>query len=181
MKKESELNVNDILIAEFNYAAQTASQANEDRVKVFSFIIANLGTFVAAIILPSLNSSINISVFGLIFILLTFIGTLSIFQLSRLRAAWIDSVRSMNRIKDYYIKDLKILKLEDAFRWKTATIPSQNKINSLAFLLTITIIFLNSCSVSASTYIFSKNIIISILIGLILGISEVYIWLKILK
>ena len=39
----------DILQAEFNYIAQTAFQANEDRARVTTFYLVNLGGFVAAL------------------------------------------------------------------------------------------------------------------------------------
>jgi hypothetical protein len=44
------LNVDTILAAEYNYAAQTAFQANEDRARVTSFYLVTVGSFLAAIL-----------------------------------------------------------------------------------------------------------------------------------
>lgn len=170
------LNANDILMAEFNYAMQTASQANEDRVKVFSFVIANVGTFIAAVLLPILNADINIIIFGFIFLILSLLGVFSVFQLTRLRLAWIDSVKTMNKIKDFYINNLPKLNLTEAFRWKTGTIPQVNKVNSLAFLLTITIIFLDSFSLAAGAFILWESVLLAVVLAIIFGISQVFYW-----
>jgi hypothetical protein len=43
------LSPNDLLQSEFNYIAQTAFQANEDRARVTTFYLVNLGGFAAAL------------------------------------------------------------------------------------------------------------------------------------
>ena len=39
----------DFIVAEFNYIAQTAFQANEDRARVSEFFLISFGTFLAAL------------------------------------------------------------------------------------------------------------------------------------
>ena len=66
------------------------------------------------------------------FILLTLLGTSTIMQLARLRAAWYESMLAMNQLKDYMMSENKAL--VKAFRWKTSTLPSKYK-NEQCFLL----------------------------------------------
>lgn len=142
------LDPNDILIAEFNYAAQSAFQANEDRLKVFNLFIANVGTLIAAIIIPQQNSQISYYYFSLIFIFLSVIGVLVLLQLAKLRIAWVGSVQTMNHVKDYYINNFP--GLEKAFRWRQSNIPKASKGFTIAFLLAIMTILVNSLGISAA-------------------------------
>lgn len=145
----SNLNPNDILIAEFNYAMQTATQSNEDRVKIFQFIVANIITIAATIFVTSLTYNSSSKLFGLVFIFFVVLGMFSLVHLSRLRLAWVDSVKVMNRIKEYYIKNNP--ELEEAFLWKMSTIPSAKKRSSLAYQLALTVMFFNSVSLAIGT------------------------------
>lgn len=178
---EQNLDPNEILIAEFNYAAQTAFQANEDRVRVFGYIIANVATILAAVIIPTINQAIDSKIFAAIFLGLSIIGLFFIFQLSRLRIAWIDSVKTMNQIKDYYIAHHKEIDLYKAFKWRTNTIPSNNKIWSLAFLLAVTTVFLNSITFGLSWAIFFENAPTGLVLGFIFCLIQILLWNKLIK
>ena len=175
------LDPNAILLAEFNYAAQTAFQANEDRVRVFGFIVANIATIIAAFIAPVISSQINPQIFGLIFLILAFVGLFFLFQLSRLRTAWIQSIKAMNQIKDFYIKNVKNLELQEAFKWKSNTIPSGNKVGSLAFLLSITISLLTSLSLALAIFIFSFNVPFAIIGGIVFLLFQTILWFWLTK
>jgi hypothetical protein len=72
-----------ILIAEFEYIAQVAFQANEDRARLTNFYLVTLGSFIAAIVSRGLllsrtsnTSAINFA-FGFLCLLLTFQGIIN--------------------------------------------------------------------------------------------------------
>ena len=95
--------LDELLAAEFDYIAQTATQANEDRARVSSFYLIAVGSLVAAlfgtqVFEPELfNSNVKIMFSGL-FGLLTMLGISTIMQLARLRAAWHESMLAMNQL-----------------------------------------------------------------------------------
>lgn len=88
----------ELLAAEFDYIAQTAAQATEDRARVSSFYLIAVGSLIAAMFgtqflgMQSLPKAVNLMFSGL-FLLLTLLGTSTIMQLARLRAAWYESDR----------------------------------------------------------------------------------------
>ncbi len=147
--KES-LDTNSILSAEFQYASDTAHQANDDRGKVFEVFLANIVTLVSAAALPSILNVESNSVFIFVFIALFMFGVITLFQLTRTRVAWISSIKAMNQIKDYYIKHNK--GLEDAFKWKVSSIPKSNSKSSIIFVQSVSIMILNSFNISLIIY-----------------------------
>jgi hypothetical protein len=66
------------------------------------------------------------------FVIVAFLGVLTVLELSRLRLAWLESARAMNQMKDYLIQNIP--QLSDCFRWKTTTIPEAFKPWSVGFL-----------------------------------------------
>ena len=126
----------DLLAAEFHYIAQTAIQANEDRARVSSFYLIAVGSVVAALLgsqLFDINShlqTVNL-IFSGLFALLTLLGSSTVMQLARLRTAWFESALAMNQMKDYMMSQNKTL--NEAFRWKTSTLPSKYKKDSVSY------------------------------------------------
>ena len=126
----------ELLAAEFNYIAQTAIQANEDRARVSSFYLIAVGSLVAALLgtqFFDINSplwTVNL-IFGGLFTLLTLLGASTVLQLARLRAAWYESALAMNQVKDYIVSQNKTL--TQAFRWTTSSLPSRYKTNSISY------------------------------------------------
>src|SRR4030095_12621859 len=104
----------ELLAAEFDYIAQTAAQATEDRARVSSFYLIAVVSLIAAMFgtqflgMQSLPTTINLMFSGL-FLLLTLLGTSTIMQLARLRAAWYASILAMNPLKDYMLNKKKTL------------------------------------------------------------------------
>lgn len=131
------LDLNEMLIAEFNYVTQTAFQANENRARVVAFYlssVASLGLAICSIQLQSTEYNFYwafVALFGILIIW----GFLTLLQLVRLRLAWYDSVQAMNQIKKYYVErvpidDEDILK---AIRWRDA--PARFRIWSISALI----------------------------------------------
>lgn len=152
MAPKPKLNPDELLQKEYEYISQTAFQANEDRSRVTSFYFVSVGSFVAAIVgtqLDAQSKTISFAFFAL-FLVLTFMGGLTIAQLARLRAAWHESVEAMNTIKDFYIKHHPEIK--DAFKWRTKQVPLVNKPYSIANLMAVEVALLGSLTTGACTY-----------------------------
>ncbi|HEY2982139.1 MAG TPA: hypothetical protein VGJ22_13225 [Anaerolineales bacterium] len=145
----------DILFAEFEYAARTASQANEDRVRVASFYLIAVGSLVAALFStqffgPDFRVPQLSLLFSGLFFVLTLLGSSTVLQLARLRAAWYESALAMNQIKDYALK--KDRKLAEAFRWRTDSLPPLYKPSSISFLQALEVALLSSLTFGAAAY-----------------------------
>jgi len=147
-----ELDPSDILEHEFDYAQATAEQAQDDRTAILNLYLLLVGG--VGSILLSLGQANAVSLprdaYALIFLLLGVIGFFILFKMIRLRQAWYDSVRAMNQIKDFYI--VQFPGLEKAFRWRTQTIPSPNKIWTITFGLSILVVIIDSVSVGVAAY-----------------------------
>jgi hypothetical protein len=143
----------DILIAEYEYIADTAKQANEDRSRVASFYFVSVGSIVAAILGTQFAKdnlkSVSVA-FSILFFVLTLLGTLTIAQLARLRAAWHESIEAMNQIKDFYIQ--KFPDTEPAFKWRIRTIPPTDKPYSIANLIALEVALLGALTTAAAFY-----------------------------
>lgn len=144
------LHPDDMLSAEFEYIAQTAFQAHEDRARVTTFYLVAVGSFVAAILgaqFEAVDSTFVNSAFVVLFGVLSVMSVLTILQLVRLREAWFDSVAAMNRIKDYYVEH--DAELKSAFMWSTGTIPAKFKRWSVAYLLAFQVSVLGGATLGA--------------------------------
>ncbi len=153
--KEQPLDPTSILEREFGYAMQTALQSSEDRARIFGYHLTVTGTLLAAAIAMATDTNIANQpevawVLALLFAILTLFGMLSMLQLAKLRMAWRDSVLTMNRIKEYYIRFNQNIKLEKAFRWRTETIPAANKPWTVAFMLALSVIVTSSVTTAAA-------------------------------
>jgi len=170
-----------ILIAEFNYAAQTAFQANEDRVRVFNFVFANLLTLGASLVVPFFNISINPAIFSVVFIIIAIIGSLSIIQLIKLRLAWESSVKVMNAIKQYYIAHSP--QIDSVFHWRADTIPKRTGIFNITFMMSFTLMIVNSISLCACLFLYINTLspLLLAFFGLVLLCLQLILWFRVIK
>jgi hypothetical protein len=150
-----------ILIAEFEYIASTATQANEDRARVSSFYLIAVGSLVAALFSTQIldekfNMQMLNTLLGGLFLILTMLGTLTITQLARLRGAWFESMLAMNQIKEYVISRDKDLK--KAFRWRTNTAPPVYKMDSISYQQTFEVAILSALTFGAAVYCFQSGV-----------------------
>jgi hypothetical protein len=145
----------ELLASEYDYIAQTAIQANEDRARVSSFYLIAVGSLVAALFGTQFfdpgffNPTIN-KMFGGLFILLTLLGISTNMQLARLRAAWHESMLAMNHLKDFMIRQNP--SLSGAFRWKTTTLPSKYKKASVSYYQAIEVAIIGGLMFGAGAY-----------------------------
>lgn len=127
-----------MVAAEFDYIAQTAFQANEDRARVFQFFFVTFATFVAALLssqFDSVDATQLYTAYAILLFINSILGAFTNFQLARLRLAWIESARAMNQIKEHMIAHDD--ELGEFFRWRMNTIPRAIKPSSISFILAI--------------------------------------------
>jgi len=146
-RKSNPVELDELLAAEFNYIAQTATQAYDDRVRISSFYMIAVGSLIAAILGAQLFDPEDLKfavkiIFGGAFLLLTLLGTSTMLQLGRLRAAWHESTTAMNQIKDFAVAQSP--ELEQAFRWRTDTIPSKLKKGSVSYYQALEVAFISA-------------------------------------
>ena len=144
---QQSLDPNEILVAEFEYIATTAFQANEDRARVSNYYLMTAGAAVAAILGAKIEGGmhpVGYWGFAAVFGALAIIGLLTVLQLARLRSAWRSSAQAMNQIKDYYRERCSDAQLEKAFAWTTETLPLGEKRNSVAFMLALSVVLVDT-------------------------------------
>jgi F0F1-type ATP synthase assembly protein I len=182
----------ELLAAEFDYIAQTAAQATEDRARVSSFYLIAVGSLIAAMFgtqfldMKPLPKTVNLMFSGL-FLLLTLLGTSTIMQLARLRAAWYESMLAMNQLKDYMINENK--PLAKAFRWQSSTLPPKYKSNSVSYYQALEVALISGLMFGAALFFFLQAFfrtgllhgIISILTGGLTIYLQLRIYRRILK
>lgn len=158
-RKSLPVGFDELLAAEFDYISQTAIQANDDRARVSSFYLIAVGSVVAALLgtqLFDINSplqTVNL-IFSGLFVLLTLLGSSTIMQLARLRAAWYESALAMNQMKDYMMS--QNTELNEAFRWKTSTLPSKYKKDSVSYFQAVEVALISGLMFGAAVYFMQR-------------------------
>lgn len=174
----------ELIAAEFDYIAQTAIQANEDRAHVSSFYLIAVGSLVAALfgtqyIDPnSSTGNVNLMFSGL-FALLTLLGTSTVMQLARLRAAWYESALAMNQMKDYMMSENP--RLVRAFRWQTGTLPSKYKRNSVSYYQSVEVSLISGLMLAAAVFFLQRAYfpmgLLQWIISTVLGVVTIFVQL----
>ena len=183
------LEFDELLAAEFAYIAQTANQANEDRARVSSFYLIAVGSLIAALFGAQLfeqefSSPTVYLMFGGLFILLTLLGTSTILQLARLRAAWYESAQAMNQLKDFMVSQNE--SLAEAFRWKSSTLPPKYKTNSVSYYQAVEVALIGGLMFGAATFFLQQAFFITLgplnwIVSAISGLSIIYLQLFLYK
>ena len=186
------ISAEEILTAEFEYIAHTASQANDDRSSVVSFFVIAVGSPLAAFLsttqtgVSEQNSSILYS--GLFFIL-SVLGVATIMQLARLRAAWYESMLAMNHMKEFLVKNSDS-DISGAFRWTFQSAPAKFKPNSVSFYQALEVAILSGMLFGAFLFFLLQSVhvsdgfmiwLISALLGLLFSVSLISLYGRLLK
>lgn len=182
------LDFDELLAAEYDYIAQTAIQAHEDRARVSSFYLIAVGSLLAAMFGTQLfdpgfySRGVNL-MFGCLFILLTLLGTSTILQLGRLRAAWYESALAMNQMKDFMVSENR--NLIKAFRWNTDTLPPKYKTSSVSYYQAFEVALIGGLMFGAAIFFLQQAFILISLLNWILsaiaGLSIIYLQLCVYK
>jgi hypothetical protein len=178
---------NQMLQAEFDYIANNVFQANEDRSRFSSYYFVTVGSFAAAILgtqFDGQQKGISLAFF-LLFFVLTFMGSFTLAQLARLRAAWHEAVEAMNVIKEYYIEHNP--EIAPAFKWRPRSVPLVNKPYSIANLIAMEVSMLSSLTTGVGVYFLlnffgSVNFIgwIIVVMSAVIGYIAQWTWYKFL-
>jgi hypothetical protein len=184
--------LDELLAAEYDYIAQTAGQANEDRARVSSFYLIAVGSLVAALFGTQLFDADKFTetvkiMFGGLFVLLTLLGTSTTLQLARLRSAWYESMLAMNQIKDFAMNQSPELKR--AFRWKSETLPAKYKTGSVSYYQAFEVALISGLMFAAATFFLQQaffvigllNWIISAVFGVLTVTMQLNIYKRALK
>lgn len=154
-QNDQRVELDELLAAEFNYIAQTAAQAHEDRARVSSFYLVAVGSLLAGLFSTQLFDSGHFTVtiklmFSGLFTMLTLLGASTVMQLARLRSAWYESMLAMNKIKDFAMDQNP--ELVKAFLWKTNTLPKKFKSSSVSFYQAIQVAMIGGLMFGAAVF-----------------------------
>jgi hypothetical protein len=182
------IELDELLAAEFDYIAQTAIQANEDRSRVSSFYLIAVGSLIAALLGTQLfdpekfTTPVKLAFSGA-FALLTLLGISTVLQLARLRAAWYESMLAMNQLKDFAMKQSP--ELMQAFRWKASTLPRKYKKGSVSYYQAREVALIGGLMFAAATFFLQMAFFeVGLLHGFVsaaAGIGMVYLELYMFK
>lgn len=140
-KLNTTLNIENMLLEEFNYASVTAYQAMEDRARVSSLYYLLLGALASGLLAIYQLGGKTLTTSQLqVIALLIAAGVLSVTffeKIIRLRLAYRESLICMNVIKEFYIQQFQqyMPHVEQAFRWRLKTIPTGERIGSVTFAI----------------------------------------------
>jgi hypothetical protein len=155
MSDDLKLDPEEILELEFEYARETAAQAQNDRttvVNLYLLLVGGVGS--VGIALPQLGSKSGFDVprvgYALLFTMLGVIGFFTLVKLVRLRQAWYESVHAMNTIKEYYLS--RFPELDAAFDWKVGTIPALGKPWTITFNLALLVALVDCAAIAVAAH-----------------------------
>ena len=174
------LDPDEILRQEFEYARDSALQANNDRAQVvnlFLILVGGVGSLALALpqLAPERSVPLPPAAFAIVFLLVGLLGLFTVLKLIRLRQAWHDSVVTMNRIKDFYLAHYP--GLAPAFRWRTETIPQPGKIGTITFDLAMLVALIDSAAVGGGMLFVNLRNPIPLAVGAALAFLGLQMWL----
>ncbi len=156
---DTSLRVESILLKEFDYAELTAYQVYENRERIFNFYFTVMGALISGLgALYQIGESAHTAWQPLAVALLIVGGLLSLtffVRLIHLRQSLRDSMITSYVIKEFYISQFleKIPQIEQAFRWRLATIPSGERPSSDTSFVTYPIALLGSACFAVATFL----------------------------
>lgn len=159
MNMKKELTQETILSLEFNYAQETSTQAQNDRLTVVNFFLGLFGG-TTTLALGLYTSEPLRPIIPFILILLSIIGYIFIITLVRLRQAWISSILVMNRIKSYYKSEFE--NLEKVLLWSDKSIPKPHKFKTLSYLSAIIIALLGATLIFTAVIMLTASVVLSV-------------------
>jgi hypothetical protein len=145
------LHADSILLQEFNHANVTAYQAKEERARLFSTYLVQMGVVVSAVVTletiyashPQIVLTVGAIIMG------AFGGIESVVYFARvfaLGSTLQDSIVAMNLIKEFYIQQLQreMPQLEHAFHWRLAGKSARKQSGKMPFLMSSSLSLIGS-------------------------------------
>lgn len=144
-----------LLAADYQYIAQTAFQANEDRARASTFYLLSIGS-VLATVFASGDQDIDLQrtaiAFAVVFGALSLLGVFTLMQLARLRASWYSSAQAMNHIKAFALDNADKSFRGYPFPWTNENLPPKYKFRSVAALLVCQVAVISSITFGACIF-----------------------------
>ena len=143
-----------LLLAEFEYARETAGQAMADRNGMVGFYLVAV-TIIATVIAELLNPESDLGlrvppiVAGLLLWALVVVGWILYLMLIRLRQAWVESALAMNQIKAFFVQHAgpeRSTGVLAALRWRPETLPAPERRWNVFHCSALLFCFLNGLS-----------------------------------
>jgi hypothetical protein len=162
-KLDTTLNIENMLLEEFNYAGVAAYQAMEDRARMFYIYLLLIGVIASGLgAMYQLGGSANSYLRPVAIALLLITGMVGIaffVKLIRLRQAWRESVICMNVIKEFYIRQFQqqMPGIERAFRWRLKSIPAGERFGSTTFIVCFTVALLASVCFAGAAFVLANS------------------------
>jgi len=162
-KLDTTLNIENMLLEEFNYAGVAAYQAMEDRARMFYIYLLLIGVIGSGLgVIYQLGGSANSYLRPVAIALLLITGMVGIaffVKLIRLRQAWRESVICMNVIKEFYIRQFQqqMPGIERAFRWRLKSIPAGERFGSTTFIVCFTVALLASVCFAGAAFVLANS------------------------
>lgn len=186
--KPVSVELDELLAAEFDYIAQTALQANEDRARVSSFYLVAVGSLIAAMFGTQLfdanffTRTVDL-MFGGLFLLLTLLGTSTVMQLARLRMAWYESMLAMNQLKEYMMSENE--SLIKAFHWTKETLPPKYKRNSVSYYQAFEVALISGLMFGAAAFFVQQAFFsigpLHLAIAVLAGVGMIFVQLRVYR
>ncbi len=163
--QENSFEFSKLLLKEYDYIRDTATQAMNDRHTMVNYFIIISGVFIS-IIGGRFFSTDNIfadTKYILIItgaaIIINFIGWIYFMHLIRLRQAWCDSAAAMNQIKEFFVVNGRVPDdiARSAFLWDLKTIPRPGKKSNVFYYSTLLISFISAVVLFFSSWLQSPE------------------------
>ena len=162
--QENAFEFSKLLLKEYDYIKETASQAMNDRHTMVNFFLIISGAVVSIIGSQLIKTDLSnitpttVSILAGFSIFINIIGWIYFMHLIRLRQAWWSSAEAMNQIKEFYIQNGRVPDdiARTAFLWDSRSIPKAGKKSNVYYYSVMLINFV------ATTVIFSASWLLSI-------------------
>ncbi len=150
--QENSFGFSTLLLKEYDYIRDTATQAMNDRHTMVNYFIIISGVIISIIGSRFFSTSDvfadskYISIITGAAIIINFVGWIYFMHLIRLRQAWCDSAAAMNQIKEFFVVNGRVPDdiARSAFLWDTKTIPRAGKKSNVFYYSTLLIGFISA-------------------------------------
>ncbi|MBN2009713.1 hypothetical protein JW960_10260 [candidate division KSB1 bacterium] len=176
--QENSFELAHLLMSDYEYIRETASQAMNDRhtmVNYFLLIVGASVTILAATVDKAvLFSGSNSQFLAWLALILNFIGWIYFLIIIRLRQAWCGSALAMNQIKEFYIQNGRVPDdiARSAFLWDTKSVPSAGRKSTVFYYSAVLISFISSIVLIFASFISvpAKEVVTIPVFSILLGL-----------
>ena len=159
--QENAFEFSTILLKEYDYIKETASQAMNDRHTMVNYFLIITGVVISIIGSKAINlwsTTVNpatVSVLIALSIFLNIIGWIYFMHLIRLRQAWRGSAEAMNQIKEFFIVNGRVPDdiARSAMLWDSRTAPRAGKKSNVYYYSTMLISLVSTAAVFFASWL----------------------------